>query len=220
MEHLKSAAGQTPKALCFAARTDKGVHALENIATCWFPGPFDVQAFLKEAHELETPGLRNIKISPVDPKVHARGNSRGKRYRYEINGPSADTSWQIVPKLDSDAIRQALKYIEGEHDFQSFRVSGCSAATTVKKIFEVKLVEKAFPPLEKGGQGGFHIEIYGNAFLRQMIRILVGTLCEIGAGFRRPEDIRAILEARDRKAAGISAPAHGLTLVTVYFQAF
>ncbi len=203
---ITQAAGQPPKALCFAARTDKGVHAIENIATFWFKGPFDVQSFLDKLHNLQTPGLRNIYARQVDPKFHARGNSTGKRYCYVINGPDPETSWQIIPKLDLDAMQKALGYVQGTHDFQSFRASGCTAGTSIKTLYEAKLTQTA---------EGLCIDLFGDAFLRQMIRILVGVLAEIGTGLRKPSDMLMILEAKSRQAAGITAPACGLTLLGV-----
>lgn len=203
---ITKAAGQPPKALCFAARTDKGVHALENIATFWFKEPFDSASFLNKLHTIQAPGLLNIQGSQVDPKFHARGNSNGKHYRYVLNGPDPETSWQIAPKLNLEAMQEALGYIQGQHDFQSFRASGCTAGTTTKTLHAATLTESP---------EGISINLFGDAFLRQMIRILVGLLCEIGAGLRRPEDIKTILAAKSRAAAGITAPACGLTLVGV-----
>ncbi len=208
MDALTLAAGQKPKALCFAARTDKGVHAIKNVATCWFPEGFDDAAFFERLHTMAVPGLRDIHAERVHEKFHARGNSAGKRYSYEINGPDPDTSWQIVPELNLSAMREALTYMVGEHDFQSFRAKGCTAGTTVKTIYEARIRH-----CEQSE--AIHIEFVGNSFLRQMIRILVGTLAEIGTGLRPPSAIKDILEAKDRRTAGITAPPQGLTLVEV-----
>lgn len=203
---ITQAAGQPPRALCFAARTDKGVHAIGNIATFWFQQPFDVALFLEKIQNLHSLGLRDIQCFQVDPKVHARGNSVGKHYRYMINGPDPEISWQIIPELNTDAMQEALSHIMGEHDFSSFRASGCTAGTPLKTLYEAKISIQ---------QEAVFIDIYGNAFLRQMIRILVGLLCEIGTGLRKSEDIRIILEAKNRLSAGITAPACGLSLVSV-----
>lgn len=205
-DQITLAAGQPPKALCFAARTDKGVHAIENIATFWFWGPFEPQSFLDQLHKIQMPGLRNVQGFEVHPKFHARGNSVGKHYRYVLNSQDPETSWQIVPELNLKAMREALSHIEGTHDFSSFRASGCVAGTTVKTIYEARLTESS---------EGLVIDLHGDAFLRQMIRILMGCLCEIGTGLRAPEDIKTILDAKNRAAAGITAPACGLTLLSV-----
>ncbi len=204
LDALSEAAGQKPKALCFAARTDKGVHAMKNVATCWFPEGFNDALFLERLHAMDVPGLRSIHAERVHEKFHARGNAAGKRYSYEINGQDPGTSWQIVPELNLEAMREALTYLVGIHDFQSFRAKGCTAGTTVKTIYEAQILEN---PLR--------VEFVGNSFLRQMIRILVGTLAEIGTGLRPPSAMQEILEAKDRRAAGITAPPQGLTLVEV-----
>ncbi|MEI6805208.1 MAG: hypothetical protein WCK49_01710 [Myxococcaceae bacterium] len=205
-DQITQAAGLPPKALCFAARTDKGVHAIENIATFWFRGPFDSQNFLEKLHEIQMPGLRNVRGFEVDPKFHARGNSAGKHYRYVLNGPDPETSWQIVPELNLEAMREALSYVLGTHDFSSFRAAGCTAGTVTKTIYTATLTESS---------EGLFIDLHGDAFLRKMIRILVGLLCEIGAELRKPEDLKFILEAKSRSVAGITAPACGLTLLSV-----
>ncbi|MEI6790751.1 MAG: hypothetical protein WCK42_06190 [Myxococcaceae bacterium] len=221
---ITQAAGQPPKALCFAARTDKGVHAIGNIATFWFKAPFNIQSFLENLAGLQVPGLRDIQCFEVDRHTHARGSSAAKRYRYALNGPDEQTSWQIIPERNLDAMREALTYILGEHDFSSFRTSGCTAGTPVKTIYEAIISPSPdsgeglgvrFPSGTRSVTGGVYIDLYGDAFLRQMIRILVGVLCEIGTGLRKPEDMKVILEAKSRQAAGITAPACGLTLLSV-----
>jgi tRNA pseudouridine38-40 synthase len=211
LDALIEAGGQKPKALCFAARTDKGVHALKNVATCWFPEGFEDAPFLERLHAMDVPGLRGIQAERVHEKFHARGNADAKRYSYELNGLDPETSWQIIPELNLDAMREALSCIVGTHDFQSFRAKGCTAGTTLKTIYEatVRHCEQS---------EAIHIEFVGNSFLRQMIRILVGTLAEIGTGLRPPGAMKEILEAEDRRAAGITAPPQGLTLVEVLIK--
>lgn len=203
------ASGQQPKALCFAARTDKGVHAIENIATFWFKELEDITGFIDKIETTQVLGLNQIRVFQVDPKFHARGNSLGKKYRYCLNGIDDLTSWRIVPKLDLEAMREALSYVQGTHDFQSFRTSGCTAGNSVKTLHEVSLQETS---------DGIAIDLYGDAFLRQMIRILVGALVEIGTGLRQPSEMQTILEAKNRRAAGITAPPCGLTLVGVQLK--
>ena len=219
-EHLTQATGGIrPSGLQFASRTDKGVHALESIATCWFRNPFDTQAFLKNIQILRTPGLLSIHARQVAYNVNARGCSRGKHYRYVIednhelplqqNNPFA---WSIVPKLDVKKMREATQFLIGEHDFQSFRAAGCSASSSVKHIFRLDVSN---PIVFKNGSRQIQIDFVGDAFLRQMIRLLAGVLIEVGAGLRKPSDVQTILEAHTRQAAGITAPAHGLMLMQV-----
>ena len=203
---ITRAAGQPPKALCFAARTDKGVHAIGNVATFWFKEPFDTQSFLKKIQS-EQSGLCNIQCLKVAKNIHARGSALSKHYRYVLNS-DPETSWEIVPKLNLKAMQKALNYLMGKHDFSSFRASRCSAGSPIKTIYSASL---SLPFYNQG----ICIDLEGDAFLRQMIRILVGVLVEVGTGLRKPEDVLAILDSKNRQTAGITAPAHGLTLVEV-----
>lgn len=215
---LEEAAGQRARALCFAARTDAGVHALSNVATFWMERPLDIERFL---HAISTPrddGLWLVHGEHTPTNVHARGSSKGKRYRYRVeDGCTTDETtqryaWHIAPTLDVDRLRAAAAHIVGTHDFTSFRARRCSASSTVKTLTQVE-VRGPFPT--RGERKLFFIDLAGDAFLRKMIRILVGTLVEIGTGLREPDDMRAILEARDRQLAGMAAPARGLILLQV-----
>ncbi|MBH1988962.1 MAG: tRNA pseudouridine synthase A [Myxococcaceae bacterium] len=203
---ITECAGQAPKALCFSARTDKGVHALHNIGTFWFPNLEDIPGFLARLQQCPCNGLVNVEAIEVDPSVHARGSALGKHYRYVLNGPDAQTSWQIVPELNLTTMRLALDACLGTHDFKSFQGGGCSAGTTVKTLFHLGLTSN---------EQGIQIDIFGNAFLRKMIRNLVGVLVEIGTGLRKPGEMAEIIASKHRQAAGITAPACGLTLVSV-----
>lgn len=215
---IESAASQRARALSFAARTDAGVHALQNAATFWLSGPVDAEGFLSALHRSRDDGLWWVRGAEVPVHVHARGSSRGKRYRYrmEFGVDEADEGsryeWSIVPSLDISAMREAAKALVGTHDFSSFRAPRCSSSTPVKTIVGVRVSEGVMTP-----RGSFVVvvDIVGDAFLRKMVRILVGTLVEVGAGLRHPSEMAVILAARDRAAAGIAAPARGLTLMQV-----
>ena len=210
---ISQAAKNSPRALQFSARTDKGVHALMNAATCWFKTPFDSALFIKTLTSLRTPGLLSVHAQVVPRFVHARGSAKGKHYRYVIednseNRPQNIFAWQITPTLDITLMRKAAMQLLGEHDFTSFRAAGCSANTTVKNMHRIDICR-----IKNSKQ--IHIDIIGDAFLRQMIRAMVGLLAEVGAELRSSTEIPSILEALDRKRAGINAPAHGLTLMQV-----
>lgn len=209
-ELLTNAAKKKPKALCFSARTDRGVSAKENIATCWFSEPFNVSEFLDYFKNSDNLGLKNIQVEKTNIHTHARGNSFGKHYRYVINSPNNIHSWKIIPTLNIFTMKSALKYIIGTHDFRSFKASNCSALSSIKTIHKAELM--------LFNSGEIWIEIYGNAFLRKMIRIIIGLIVEIGVGLRQPDAILTILEKKNRSAAGITAPPQGLTLVKVDFR--
>lgn len=210
-DRLTAAAGTPPKALSFAARTDAGVHALKNLATCWFRGHDDVDGIVARLATPRDDGLVDVRAYRVPYDVHARGSGRGKRYRYLVEAgvdapdPAHGFVWQIAPTLDGDRMRSAAKQLEGTHDFTSLRAPNCTAESAVKTLTSVRV----------GGPfaNRFVIEVCGNAFLRKMVRNLVGLLVEVGAGLR--DDVPAVLAARERDAAGLCAPPQGLVLVEV-----
>jgi tRNA pseudouridine38-40 synthase len=210
-ELLEKAAGTRPKALQFSARTDAGVHALENYATCWFPRPFDDQVFAANLRALASP-LLFVEAKPVPFQVHARANARGKWYRYVIEDASESSNnpftWPIVPILEATAMQEAANHLVGTHAFDAFRHGGCSQSSTTKTLTRISVVRH---------QRQIHIDIEGTAFLRRMVRIIAGTLAQIGAGLRPPSDMEEILVAQRRDLAGPSAPASGLTLMRVGF---
>lgn len=209
-EHLLAAAGTAPKALQFSARTDAGVHALENYATCWFRRPFDEATFERRVCTLPSP-LLYAQATRVAYNVHARANS-GKWYRYVIEDDCAESYnpfvWHIVPKLDACAMQEAANFLVGTHAFDAFRHGGCSQGSSTKTLSRVDIVRC-------GRQ--IHIDIEGTGFLRRMVRIIAGTLAEVGAGLRKSHEAKDILESRQRHRAGPSAPASGLMLMRVIF---
>ncbi len=207
-ELLAGAAGSPPKALQFSARTDAGVHALENYASCWFPKPFDVARFKQQLKATSHPLLFAEPIL-VHYRVHARANAQGKWYRYVIEDDSGDNSnlvWCVVPKLDEIAMHKAAQHLVGTHEFDAFRHGGCTQSSTSKTVSDVSVTRFAKQ---------IHIDIRGTAFLRRMVRIIVGTLAEVGAGFRKADEMSEILQSKQRRQAGPSAPACGLMLMRV-----
>ena len=211
---LTEAFGTPPRGLAFAARTDRGVHATHNLATCWYrdlPAPDDGLAELARERD---DGLRAVSAVRIPPQVHARGASRGKHYRYVVEdgcGPdsrSSDVAWRIVPIIDVKRAQGAARLLMGTHDFSSLRGGGCDAQSTEKtlSLVQVGRVEEQVV-----------IDVVGNAFLRKMVRNLVGLLVEVGTGWREPADVATILAAKSRMAAGLCAPPEGLTLVQVGF---
>lgn len=215
---LEEAAGQPARALCFAARTDAGVHAVANAATFWMEQPLDIERFLAAVSAPRDDGLWLVHAQQTPTNVHARGSSRGKRYRYRVeDNCSVDETtqryaWHIAPTLHIERVRAAAAYLVGTHDFTSFRAPRCSASSPVKTLARVD-IRGPFPTT--GERRLFFFDFAGDAFLRKMIRILSGTLVEIGTGLREPDDMKAILEGRDRQLAGMAAPARGLILLQV-----
>ncbi len=199
-----------------ASRTDAGVHARGNVCV------FDTETQIPPekicfAVNMGLPEDIAVQSScEVDPAWHPRKCESTKTYEYRIlNRPVAlptervDTYFTHTP-LDLDAMRQAASYVIGEHDFASFCASGAEVGkSTVRTVYSCRITEE---------DDLLTIRVSGSGFLYNMVRILVGTLLEIGRGQRAPEDMKAILMARDRSAAGPTAPAKGLTLAGISYE--
>ncbi len=212
-DRLTRAAGAAPSGLVFAARTDRGVHARHNLATCYWHYPLNVDDLAATVAVEVDDGLCAVSLHAVLPTVHARGISRGKHYRYVVkDGYSPDdledpNAWRVVPLLAVDRMQRAALRLRGYHDFSSLRGGGCTAATAEKTIFRLDVMRQPDATIA--------IDVVADAFVRHMMRNLVGLLVEIGAGVRDPEDVEVVLAARRRQAAGLMAPGAGLTLVDV-----
>ena len=200
--------------LIASSRTDTGVHALGQVANFKTHSLLDARSFLKALNSLLPEDIRVKDVEEVDETFHARFSAKGKIYEYRIlNGelPSPfhrHFSWFVPGRLDLARMREAAMKLVGRHDCSSFCSAGSMHATPVRDIHEVKV----------GRRRGFVvIRIEANAFLRQMVRNIVGTLVEVGRGKMTPCQFGGILEARDRRATGIAAPAHGLFLVRVKY---
>jgi len=198
-----------------ASRTDSGVHALCNVAV------FDTNSRIpaeKMSYALNQRLPEDIRIQEsleVAPDFHPRHCASKKTYEYRIlNTPFPLPTKRLyahftyVP-LDVDRMQQAAAYLVGEHDFKSFCSVNSSAETTVRTIYELTVQKQ---------QDEIIIRVCGNGFLYNMVRIIAGTLMEAGRGNREPQQIKEILEAKDRQAAGPTAPALGLTLVKYEFE--
>ena len=211
---LEKAANQKVKALFCAARTDRGVSAECNIATFYFSESIDDSDLLTNIVESNDNRLAIGWLKRVSAHVHARGNAREKYYRYTITDGCDNEQgqgWVIHPVLDAEKMALAARSLVGEHDFKSFRGGGCQASNTTKTIFSIEV--------KRNRPGQVLIDIVGNAFLRKMVRNIVGLLVEIGSGLRPVEDVAHVIQAGHRDAAGICAPPQGLCLIKVAFNA-
>lgn len=205
--------------LAGSGRTDAGVHALGQVAN------FRVRQMniteqtlekLKDSLNQYLPkDIRILNISEVHGRFHARLNAVGKHYSYRIdNGDVADIFKRkylvrIEEKLDVELMKEAAEYFIGEHDFMSFCANKKMKKSTVRHITKIEIQEK---------NGIIRLDYYGNGFLYNMIRIMTGTLIEVGLKKRKTEDIKRIIEAKDRKEAGVLAPANGLFLEEVFYE--
>ncbi|MBA3456252.1 MAG: tRNA pseudouridine(38-40) synthase TruA [Deltaproteobacteria bacterium] len=199
-----------------ASRTDAGVHARGQVATFQTERPIELHGIRRGVNSMLPDAIAVREVSEVALDFHPRFSATGKHYRYLIYR-GADRSprwreraWHHPQSLDLAAMRVAAGSLVGEHDFAAFRAIGCAAKTTVRQIHGIELVE--------GPEDVLVVEVRGNAFLRNMVRILVGTLAEVGRGYREASQVPEILASKDRGLAGMTAPAHGLELMEVRYD--
>jgi len=234
-EKLKILTGEEIE-LTSASRTDAGVHALGQVANFNTDSRISSHAIQMGLNALLPDDIVIKKSEDVSLDFDSRRNAKAKTYRYLIlnrSYPSAiyrNFSWHVFQKLDIDAMRKAADYLIGKRDFTSFRAAECDALHSVRKILSfsiditpsflpfIKRDADELPPFAKGGIGGLMVlEVKGTAFLRHMVRIMVGTLVAIGKGKIKLADFQSIIVAKDRKLAGMTAPPHGLFLKKVEY---
>lgn len=214
-EKLEEAISQVFLARCTvhgAGRTDAGVHAAGQVAGVRLPTDMEGPTIARALNANLPPEIRLTSVRRAREDFHARLHATSKLYRYLIvtgaqRSPFAPfyASWVDHP-LGLEAMRGSARFLLGRHDFRSFQAAGGSVESTEREIKSLEI---------KRGGGMISITIRGDGFLRQMVRIIVGTLLEVGRGKRQPEEMAAIIAARDRTGAGPTAPACGLTLVRV-----
>jgi tRNA pseudouridine38-40 synthase len=199
-----------------ASRTDAGVHALGQVASFRAATAIPLHGLRRGLNSALPESIAVVAAAEAGPDFHARFSARGKHYRYRIlarpdRAPlERRTAWHRPRSLDLPAMRAAGAHLVGEHDFSAFRAAGCSARHAVRRIDAVEVTADAGAVVA--------IDVRGNAFVRNMVRIIAGTLVEVGEGRIAPDRLPAILASRDREQAGQTAPAHGLTLVEVFYE--
>lgn len=198
-----------------SGRTDAGVHALGQVANYHAPASFSATEIKCTLNEYLSKDIRVLHVEAVDERFHARLTAKGKIYEYRIdNGYIANVftrkyTMREEEPLNLDAMRKAAVYFLGTHDFKTFCANKKMKKSTVRTITSIVIEDK---------DGMVNIRYTGNGFLYNMVRILTGTLIEVGRGKKRPEEMQSILEAMDRGAAGFTAPAQGLYLVEVQYS--
>jgi tRNA pseudouridine38-40 synthase len=203
-----------------SGRTDAGVHALGQVATCALESPIPAGNLLKALNDLLPAAIRVFEVSEVPPEFHARKSARAKIYRYRIYRSAicpptlARYVWHHPYPLDEDAMRQAAMRALGEHDFTSFAAVDPERGKDEDGVSNVRTISAS---VWERDREELVYTVRGSGFLHHMVRNLVGTFILAGKGSLRPQDITGILEAKDRSAAGATAPAHGLYLVNVEY---
>ena len=198
-----------------SGRTDAGVHALGQVANFKTNSKIPIEKFAIAINSRLKKSIVIKKAEEVDEKFHSRLNCKKKTYRYIINNSEEGSAiyrnleTHIPQKLDVSKMKQAVKYFEGEHDFKAFKASGTSSKSSVRTIYEAKVYQKD----EK-----IFIELTGNGFLYNMVRIIAGTLVDVGMEKISPEDIPQIINEGKREKAGKTLPPNGLYLLNVMYE--
>ncbi len=205
---------QEPIEVIGASRTDAGVHAMGNVAVFDTQTRMPAEKISYALNQCLPEDIRIQKSDEVDVDWHPRHCDSRKTYEYRIyRGEFPMPVKRLYAlftyhKLDVEKMREAARYFVGEHDFKSFCQVGAQVKTTVRTVYDVNVYEEGFDLV---------IRVTGGGFLYNMVRIMAGTLIEVGQGKRTPQEIQNIIEAKNREAAGPTAPAHGLMLVKYEF---
>lgn len=200
--------------LTASGRTDAGVHSLGQTANFKTDSKIPTEKFAKAINSRLKKSIVIKSAEEVDEKFHSRYSVKSKTYRYKINNSENGTAiyrgleYHVPMKLDYEKMNEAIKYFIGEHDFKAFKASGTSSKSSVRKILDGSV--------RKEGERVI-IEVTGTGFLYNMVRIISGTLLDVGLGKIKPEDIPSIIESKDRTKAGKTLPAHGLYLLQVNY---
>ena len=247
LEDALSRIDGAPVAVAGAGRTDAGVHALGQVASAWVSSAMGAATFKRALNAILPRDIRVVRVEDVPRDFHARFSAIGKQYDYwiwqgDVQPPFLRcSSWHIPRVLDVAAMDGAAQALVGRHDFAAFQSSRSHVKTSVRTVTQARVLPgddtwrgaslgaEASTTLEgrsralggdTAGFGGYSIVIRmeANGFLRHMVRAVVGTLVEIGEGRRRQDSILALLDSRDRAAAGATAPPGGLVLVRVNYR--
>ena len=207
------------ESLAVAGRTDTGVHALAQVASFTTESPIPAENLTKALNDILPASIRVLEVTEAPAEFHARKSARAKTYRYRmLRSPIcppflARYVWHYPYPLDENAMRRAASLVVGEHDFTSFAAVDPERGAQE----EVSNIRRIFcSTWERDGEE-FAYSVRGSGFLHHMVRNLVGTSVLVGKGTLSPDDIMRILEARNRSAAGATAPASGLYLVSVEY---
>ena len=197
-----------------SGRTDAGVHALGQVANVKLPRPMEPSELLGELNRYLPADIGVIAVEPAPERFHARLNARSKTYRYRIwnsaipNVLERSYLYALPEPLNVTAMERAAADLVGTHDFRSFCGLKRFKKSTVRTITDIAITQDG---------AEVRLEFTGNGFLMRMVRILAGTLVEVGLGQREADTMPAVLAAQDRAAAGPALPAQGLALVRVEY---
>ena len=199
-----------------SGRTDAGVHALGQVANFKTESNLPIEKFPIAINTKLKRSIRIIKAEEVDEKFHSRLACKRKTYRYVINNSEfasaiyRNLEAYIPQELNVEKMREAIKYFEGEHDFKAFKASGTSSKSSVRTIYKAEIIEMP--------KNRIYIELTGNGFLYNMVRIIAGTLVDVGLEKIEAQEIPEIILSGKREKAGKTMPPNGLFLVNVEYE--
>lgn len=202
-----------------ASRTDAGVHALGQVANFATRSSLSCKKLLAALNGLLPEDISIPKIREVGPDFHANKKAMKKTYEYLIwnsrvrSALLRDRAWHLWIPLHLNDMRLAARYLVGRHDFSSFRGSHSNTKTSVRVIEKIAIHRK-----KMSRNSLIRIQVTGNGFLKYMVRNMVGTLAQVGQGKLTPEDLKRILQSKDRRKAGMAAPARGLYLKRIFYS--
>ena len=202
--------------LTASGRTDAGVHALGQVANFKTNSNIPIEKIPIALNSNLKKSIIIKSAEEVEERFHSRLNCKRKTYRYIINNSKYGTAiyrnleTHIPMKLDIQKMQKAVKYFEGEHDFKAFKASGTSSKSSVRTIYKAEVIDV--------GNERIYIELTGNGFLYNMVRIISGTLVEVGLGKIEPNEIKTIIESQKQENAGKTLPPQGLYLVNVEYE--
>lgn len=201
-----------------ASRTDAGVHAMGNVAVFDTETTIPAEKICFAVNQSLPPDIRVMESREVSADFHPRYTECIKTYEYVISNEKIYNpltrlyTYGVYFPLDIGKMKEAAKYFVGEHDFVGFCSAGSQVKSTVRTIYDLQVIA------DRNAASEIHIRVTGNGFLYNMVRIIAGTLVEVGKGYITPEEIPAIIESRERRQAGPTAPAHGLKLVEIKYN--
>ena len=202
--------------LMASGRTDRGVHALGQVANFKTNSNIPIEKFAIAINSNLKKSILIKSAEEVDERFHSRLTCKKKTYRYVINNSKYGTAiyrnleTHIPIKLNIEEMQKAIKFFEGEHDFKAFKSSGTSSKSSVRTIYKAEVKQMSNDKI--------WIELTGNGFLYNMVRIIAGTLVEVGLGKIKAEEINDIMESKRRENAGKTLPPQGLYLVNVEYE--
>jgi len=198
-----------------SGRTDAGVHAIGQVANFHMPDHFKAEKIIEYLNHYLPMDIAVIDIEEVDERFHARFNAIEKTYMYRIHTSTIPNVFErkyvynYTENLNIEAMKEAAKFFLGTHDYRAFCGNKKMKKSTIRTVIAIDIEET---------DSEIQISYTGDGFLQQMIRIMTGTLIEVGNGTKQPEEIEKILENRERQNAGYTVPADGLVLKTVKYN--